>query len=51
MKPIAFIILILVLAIGTYLNNLDPDKTGKTSANEELIEDSVGTSMAAPVQR
>ena len=51
MKPIALIILALVLVVGTYLNNLDPDKTSQTVSNETFIEDSVGTSMAAPVQR
>lgn len=51
MKPISFIILGLILAIGTYLNNLDPEKTSQNVNREELIEDSVGTSMAAPVER
>lgn len=49
MKPIPYIILFLILGFGFYLNTLDPDK--KTTNQEVLIEDSVGTSMAAPVKR
>lgn len=51
MKPIALIILALVMVIGTYLNNLDPDKTSQNVNRGEMIEDEVGTSMAAPVKR
>jgi hypothetical protein len=43
MKPIAFLILILVLILGTYLNQLDPDR-----GSQVMIEDSVGSTMAAP---
>lgn len=46
MKPIAFIFLIIVLIIGTYLNKLDPDK-----AAQSMIEDSVGITMAAPAKQ
>ena len=43
MKPIAFLLLILILILGTYLNGLDPDKGAQI-----MVEDSVGSTMAAP---
>jgi hypothetical protein len=43
MKPIAFILLIMILILGSYLNHLDPDKSSQV-----MIEDSVGSTMAAP---
>jgi hypothetical protein len=43
MNPVAYLILFLVLAIGTYLNQLDPDRKPRA-----LIEDRVGSQMAAP---
>lgn len=49
MKPIPYIILFLILGIGFYLNSLDPDK--KVPAHEVMIEDSVGTTLAAPIKR
>lgn len=44
MKPIALIILALTLAIGTYMSrNTENDA-------QVMIEDSIGSSMAAPVR-
>ncbi len=45
MKPLAIIILGLTIAIGTYLNSLD----FKAEDSSAMIEDTVGSSMAAPV--
>jgi hypothetical protein len=44
MKPIALIILALTLAIGTYMV-----RNTKSDA-QVMIEDSIGSSMAAPVR-
>jgi hypothetical protein len=43
MKPMAFVLLLLMLILGSYLNQLDPDK-----GSQVMIEDSVGSTMAAP---
>ena len=45
MKPISLFILILILVVGTYLNQMDPDKDAQV-----MIEDTVGSSMAAPIK-
>ena len=44
MKSIALIILALTLAIGTYMGR------NKESDTQVMIEDSIGSSMAAPVR-
>lgn len=44
MKPFALALLALVLAMGFYLNKMDPDK----DSAQVMIEDSVESSMAAP---
>jgi hypothetical protein len=46
MKAITVFLVLLTLAIGTYLNNLDANKT----PNQTLIQDEVESSMAAPVK-
>lgn len=46
MKPIALILLAIVLIVGTYLNQLEPEISQKI-----MIEDSVGSTMAAPLSR
>jgi hypothetical protein len=46
MKPMALILLALVLIVGTYLNQLEPEVSQKM-----MIEDSVGSTMAAPLSR
>jgi hypothetical protein len=45
MKGIAVFIVLLTLAIGTYLNKMD-----KSSNGQVMVEDSVESSMAAPVK-
>jgi hypothetical protein len=43
MKPIAFLILIFVFAVGAYLTQVETDKDSSA-----MIEDSVGSQMASP---
>ena len=43
MKAIALIVVLITLAVGTYLGN----RTNRV-ANETMVEDSVGSQMAAP---
>lgn len=43
MKPVTLFILMTVLALGFYLNTLDPNKDSQV-----LIEDKVDSKMAAP---
>lgn len=50
MKLIPLIIATLMIVFGTYLNSLDPSKDATVGA-PEMIEDSVGSTMAAPVHR
>jgi hypothetical protein len=45
MKSFALILLALTLAIGTYLNRKDSDKDARV-----MIEDSVGSTLAAPIK-
>lgn len=46
MKPLAFILLALFITFGAYLSSFDTEKD-----NQVMIEDSVGSSMAAPVRQ
>lgn len=46
MKLLPYIILIFTIVVGTYLNSLDKDKEAQI-----MIEDSVGTSFAAPIHK
>lgn len=43
MKGIAVFIILLTLAIGTYLNRMDAD-------TQVMVEDTVESSMAAPIK-